>query len=83
MRSVGTSALAEMSREAEMVVVGCYGHGAIGRLFLGSVSSDLVRRASRPVAIIRDEDPLMPHPASSTYVDVHEIHTDVVVLPYL
>ena len=53
--------LAEMSREAEMVVVGCYGHGAIGRFFLGSVSSGLMRRASCPVAIIRDEDPLLPH----------------------
>jgi nucleotide-binding universal stress UspA family protein len=56
------SALAEMSDEAEMVVVGCNGRGALGRLFLGSVSSGVVRRAKCPVAIIRDEDPLMPHP---------------------
>jgi nucleotide-binding universal stress UspA family protein len=54
--------LAEMSDEAELVVVGCYGRGAIGRLFLGSVSSGVVRRASCPVAVIRDEDPLMPYP---------------------
>jgi nucleotide-binding universal stress UspA family protein len=54
--------LAEMSEEAEMVVVGCYGRGALGRLILGSVSSGVVRHASCPVAIIRDEDPLMPHP---------------------
>src|SRR5271156_4453488 len=54
--------LAEMSEEAEMVVVGCYGRGAVGRAFLGSVSSGLVRRASCPVAVIRDEDPLMPDP---------------------
>jgi nucleotide-binding universal stress UspA family protein len=54
--------LAEMSKEAEMVVVGCYGRGALGRLILGSVSSGVVRHASCPVAIIRDEDPLMPHP---------------------
>jgi|SRR5271166_420237 len=54
--------LAEMSEEAEMVVVGSYGRGAMGRFFLGSVSSGLVRRASCPVAVIRDEDPLMPHP---------------------
>ena len=54
--------LAEMSEEAEMVVVGCYGRGALGRLILGSVSSGVVRHASCPVAIIRDEDPMMPHP---------------------
>jgi nucleotide-binding universal stress UspA family protein len=54
--------LGEMSEEAEMVVVGCYGRGAIGRLFLGSVSSGVARCASCPVAVIRDEDPLLPHP---------------------
>lgn len=54
--------LAEMSEEAEMVVVGSYGRGAIGRLFLGSVSSGVARCASCPVAIIHDEDPLMSFP---------------------
>jgi|SRR5271163_537363 len=54
--------LVEMSEEAEMVVVGSNGRGAVGRLLLGSVSSGVVRRASCPVAVIHDEDPLMPHP---------------------
>lgn len=54
--------LAKMSEEAEMVVVGSYGRGAIGRALLGSVSSNIVRRASCPVAVIHDEDPLMPYP---------------------
>ena len=54
--------LVEMSKEAEMVVVGSNGRGALGRLLLGSVSSAVVRGARCPVAVIRDEDPLMEHP---------------------
>jgi nucleotide-binding universal stress UspA family protein len=54
--------LAELSEEAEMIVVGSNGHGAVARVVLGSVSSGVVRRASCPVAVIHDEDPLMPHP---------------------
>ncbi|MGO8769670.1 MAG: universal stress protein [Mycobacterium sp.] len=54
--------LVEMSGGAEMLVVGCNGRGAVARLLLGSVSSSVVRSARCPVAVIRDEDPLMPHP---------------------
>lgn len=55
-------AMIEMSRDAELMVVGNTGRGALARALLGSVSSGLVRRASCPVAVIRDEDPLMPNP---------------------
>ncbi|CAM3272019.1 universal stress protein UspA [Mycobacterium intermedium] len=55
-------AMVEMSSDAELMVVGGTGRGAVARALLGSVSSSLVRRASCPVAIIRDEDPLMPNP---------------------
>lgn len=54
--------MVEMSAEAELMVVGSSGRGALSRALLGSVSSSLVRRARCPVAIIRDEDPLMPDP---------------------
>jgi nucleotide-binding universal stress UspA family protein len=54
--------LVKMSEEAEMLVVGSNGRGAMARLLLGSVSSNVVRSAHCPVAVIRDEDPLMPHP---------------------
>lgn len=57
-----TPTLAKMSEDADMIVVGSYGRGAVGRALLGSVSSGIVRRASCPVAVIHDEDPLMPHP---------------------
>ena len=58
-------ALIDLSREAQIVVVGSRGRGAIRRGQLGSVSLGLVHRAHCPVAVIRDDDPLMPHPAQA------------------
>jgi nucleotide-binding universal stress UspA family protein len=57
--------LVNLTREAKLIVVGNYGHGALARGLLGSVSSSLVRRAHCPVAVIRDEEPHMPHPAEA------------------
>ena len=55
-------ALVKMSDEAEMIVVGSSGKGMLARTVLGSVSSSVVRHANCPVAVIRDEDALMPDP---------------------
>ncbi|MHA7651088.1 universal stress protein [Mycobacterium sp. ML4] len=52
--------LAEMSADAEMVVVGSTGRSAIERVLLGSVSSGLLHNAKCPVAVIRDEASWMP-----------------------
>jgi nucleotide-binding universal stress UspA family protein len=54
--STPSPALVRMSDEAEMIVVGSSGRGLLARGVLGSVSSTVVRQASCPVAVLRDED---------------------------
>lgn len=60
--------LIDVSNDAEMIVVGCRGHGAIGRRLLGSVSAGLIHHAGCPVAVIHDEDPLTPTQAEAPVV---------------
>ena len=55
--------LIDLSKDAEIFAVGSRGLSGTRRLLLTSVSSGLVHHAQHcPVAVIHDEDPLMPHP---------------------
>jgi nucleotide-binding universal stress UspA family protein len=40
-------------QDADLIVVGSRGRGAIGAALLGSVSRDLVQRAKRPVLVVK------------------------------
>jgi nucleotide-binding universal stress UspA family protein len=56
--------LVDLSKEAEMVVVGYRGHGGVlVRSFLGSVSSGLIYHAHCPVAVIHDGEPMVTNVA--------------------
>ena len=54
------AALVDLSKDADMIVVGCRGQGVLGRALLGSISTALVHHAHCPVAIIHD-DPSVSH----------------------
>jgi nucleotide-binding universal stress UspA family protein len=57
------STLVGLSKDAQMMVVGCRGLGMLRRLLLGSVSSGLIYHAYCPVAVIHGEAPFVLQPS--------------------
>lgn len=43
---------AAQTREAELIIVGSHGHGALYELLVGTVSEGVIRRAHQPVLIV-------------------------------
>jgi nucleotide-binding universal stress UspA family protein len=65
MLSTTVPALVDLSKRAELMVVGNCGRAALARILLGSTSSGLVRHARCPVVVIRDEALQKPLPAQA------------------
>jgi len=58
--SAAVATLTDLSREAELIVVGSSGTSGWQGRTLGSLSSGLIRHARCPVAITHDDDPASP-----------------------
>lgn len=64
-------ALVELSTHAEMLVVGCRGHGGVPGVLLGSVSSGVAHYAHCPVAVIHHHEPVTaPSPDAPVVVGI-------------
>ncbi|MGW4460985.1 universal stress protein [Micromonospora sp. NPDC004704] len=62
-------ALVELSRYAQLMVVGGHGRGPFGALLLGSVSQHVLHHADSPVMVVRETEPAQPEPHAQTVTD--------------
>jgi nucleotide-binding universal stress UspA family protein len=46
--------------DAELIAIGSNRHGALGTIYFGSVSKEVLRRARRPVLIVHPTPALVP-----------------------
>ena len=63
-----SSTLIDLSRQAELVVVGNRGRGTLARSLLGSVSSNVVRHAHCAVAVVRESSEPKPDASQAPVV---------------
>ena len=63
---VASHVLAEAKRvHADVIVLGTHGRTGIGRILMGSVAAEVMKKSATPVVLVHDRPPLEPHEGRS------------------